>query len=198
MLPPLIYLGPISIFALACGCTLLLCGSISDVVGGRRMYLTGCLLQAVFTLACGLSKTGALFIVFRALGGVSASFCLPSVVGLINDTFPPGRKRNIAFSSMGGGQPIGFGLGIALGGIIADSLGWQWGFYISSIIAGLVWALSIWQMPQSSQALSWGIWQRLKDEIDWVGIAIASTSLGMLSYVLACVIGTHVLEGGQC
>jgi MFS family permease len=103
-------------------------------------------------------------------------------------------KRNIAFASMGGGQPVGFGLGTTLGGIIADKLGWQWGFYISSIIAGLVWALSIWQMPQSSQALSWRMWQRLKDEIDWVGIAIASISLGMLSYVLACGISSPVLE----
>lgn len=151
------------------------------------MYLTGCLLQVVFTLACGLSKTSTQLVVFRALSGIAASFCLPSVVALINDTFPPGPRRNMAFASMGGGQPVGFGLGITLGGIIADKLGWQWSFYISSIVAGLVWILSVWQVPQSGQKLSWGMWQRVKDEIDWVGIAIASTSLAMLSYVLASV-----------
>ncbi|KFY50429.1 hypothetical protein V496_09338 [Pseudogymnoascus sp. VKM F-4515 (FW-2607)] len=46
-------LWPASVSALACGCTLLLSGSIADVAGGRRIYLLGVFLMAVTTVACG-------------------------------------------------------------------------------------------------------------------------------------------------
>lgn len=51
-------LWPASIYALAAGCTLLVFGSVADVVGGKRMWLTGTGLHIVFTLACGLCRTG--------------------------------------------------------------------------------------------------------------------------------------------
>lgn len=111
-------------YALTCGCTLLVLGSIADVVGSRIMYLTGCVLQSIFTLACGLARNGLQLILFRALAGIAISFCLPSAVSIITNTFPPGQRRNISFASMGAGQPVGFTIGLALGGVFSDSIGW--------------------------------------------------------------------------
>ena len=149
------------------------------------MYLLGCLLQCVFTLGCGLSKTATQLIVFRGFSGVAASFCLPSAVSLINHTFPPGQRRSFAFASMGGGQPIGFGLGLTLGGVFAGTIGWQWGFYMASIVNFLALLLAAWQLPRNLENLPPASLQRLVSEIDWVGALFASTSLAMLSYVLA-------------
>ena len=70
------------------------------------MYLLGCLLQCVFTLGCGLTKTTTQLIVFRGFSGVAASFCLPSAVSFINHTFPPGQRRSFAFASMGGSVAV--------------------------------------------------------------------------------------------
>ena len=187
-IPPGLALWPVSINALTCGCTLLLCGTLSDVLGSRLMYLTGCFLQALFTLSCGLarlSSSSTQLIVFRALGGIAASFCLPSAVSLINQTFPPGPRRNAAFAAMGGGQPIGFGFGITLGGVITDRLGWQWGFYFTSVFGALVLGFSWWQLPSIEEKREGKVWSRVKAEIDWVGVGIASSSLALLSYVLA-------------
>ena len=108
---------PASIYSLTCGCTLLLLGSVTDVVGSRLMYLLGCFLQCAFTLACGLSKTATQLIVFRGFSGVAASFCLPSTVSIINNAFPAGRRRSLTFASMGGGLNFGFGIGLTLGGV---------------------------------------------------------------------------------
>lgn len=66
------------------------------------MYLVGSMLQSAFTLGCGLATTGTQLILFRALAGVAISFCLPSAVSIITQTFPSGKRRNIAFASMGG------------------------------------------------------------------------------------------------
>ncbi len=86
---------------------------------------------------------------------------------------------------MGGGQPVGFGLGLALGGVLAGTIGWEWGFYIAGIINFMVLGPAAWQLPRNVENAPPVSWQRLVDEIDWVGALIASTSLAMLSYVLA-------------
>jgi MFS family permease len=175
---------PVSIYALTCGCTLLLLGSVSDVVGSRPMYLTGCVLQSGFTLACGLSQTGTQLIVFRAFAGVAISFCLPSAVSIITSTFPEGKGRNVAFASMGGGQPIGFSLGLVLGGVFADTIGWRWAFHLCAIINTIVFAVAFFGLPKLAEKQTQVLY-RLKTEIDWVGIALGSTSLALLSYCFA-------------
>ncbi|KAF2802029.1 uncharacterized protein BDZ99DRAFT_429276 [Mytilinidion resinicola] len=188
-LDPSLLLWPVSIYALTCGCTLLILGSVTDVVGSRIMYLIGCLLQSAFTLACGLSRTGTQLIVFRALAGVAISFCLPSAVSIITSTFPEGKRRNIAFASMGGGQPIGFSLGLTLGGVLSDSIGWRWGFYIAAIINTVIFGLAVYGLPRNIDSQEPITWTRLSSDIDWIGALISSASLAMLSYAFASITG---------
>ncbi|KAL5392655.1 hypothetical protein DPSP01_000359 [Paraphaeosphaeria sporulosa] len=183
-IPASLLLWPISIYALACGCTLLLLGSVADVVGSRPMYLTGCVLQSAFTLACGLAQTATQLIVFRALAGVAISFCLPSAVSIITSTFPEGKSRNLAFASMGGGQPIGFSVGLTLGGILSNTIGWRWGFHIAAIINSVVFVIGLFGLPKVDTAQG-DVWKRLRTEIDWIGIMIGAASLAMLSYSFA-------------
>ncbi|KAF2730080.1 MFS general substrate transporter [Polyplosphaeria fusca] len=183
-------LWPISIYALTCGCTLLLLGSVADVVGSRPMYLTGCVLQSVFTLACGLAQTGMQLIVFRAFAGIAISFCLPSAVSIITSTFPEGKSRNIAFASMGGGQPIGFALGLTLGGVFSDTIGWRWGFHIAAILNTVILVVGFVGLPRGIDHRAPDMWKRLIHEIDWVGSVIASVSLAMLSYSFAAITGS--------
>ncbi|KAH6643991.1 major facilitator superfamily domain-containing protein [Boeremia exigua] len=185
-LGPDILLWPISIYALTCGCTLLLFGSIADVVGSRPMYLIGCFLQAGFTLACGLAETSTQIIVFRGFAGIAISFCLPSAVSIITSTFPQGKSRNIAFASMGGGQPIGFSIGLVLGGVFAETIGWRWAFHISAIINSVVFAVAAVGLPKVPNEQE-GVWSRLKNDIDWIGISIGSAAIALLSFCFSVI-----------
>jgi MFS family permease len=168
------------VYSLTCGCTLLLLGSIADAVGSRPVYLAGCLFQTAFTLACGLSRTSAQIIIFRGFGGVASSFLLPSAVSIVSETFPDGKQRNMAFAFLGGSQPVGFALGLLLGGL-SNAIGWRWGFYLASIVSGGIFALAFWALPQREQKRS-DLWAHLKHGIDWIGIVIGSASVGLLSY----------------
>ena len=168
-------------YSLTCGCTLLLLGSIADAVGSRPMYLAGCLFQTAFTLACGLSRTSTQIIVFRGLGGVASSFLLPSAVSIVSETFPDGKRRNMAFALLGGSQPVGFSIGLLIGGLLSNSIGWRWGFYLTSIVSGSIFALAFWTLPQVEHRRP-NLWAHIKNEIDWIGILIGSTSVGLLSY----------------
>lgn len=90
---------------------------------------------------------------------------------------------------------IGFAVGLALGGVLTDSIGWQWGFYISAIFDTAIFAIALWGLPNSIDSPADGVgaadltwsqkWSQMVNEIDWVGALIASASLAMLSYVFA-------------
>ena len=99
--------------------------------------------------------------------------------------FEVGQERNVAFSMMGGAQPVGFGIGLVLGGVFAGTSGWQWGFFFASIINFAMLVLSAWQLPSTVQAHKERILSRLASDIDWLGLVLASGFLAMLSYVIA-------------
>lgn len=148
------------------------------------MYLIGTFLQTVITLACGLSKTSTQMIVFRAFAGIAISFCLPSAVSLITTYFPTGRRRNLAFGAMGGGQPLGYVVGLVIGGTLTDAIGWQAGFYLAAGINAVLFVLALFGMPRVNRPTGNSL-ARLKSEVDWVGALILSTALAMLLYVFA-------------
>lgn len=181
-------LWPASVNALACGCTLLLSGSIADVVGGRKIYLIGCFLLTVTTIACGACKTGIQLILFRAAQGLAVSLCAPSSVILITSNIPTGTYRNTAFACLGAGQPVGFSIGLVLGGVFVQGIGWRYGYYIGAILTFIVFIISIFSVPADSttesQSFAMAL-RRMRTEIDWVGCLLLSTSLGMFSYVLS-------------
>lgn len=190
---PGLQLWPASAFALACGCTLLLCATAADLLGCRRVCLLGALLQAGSALGAGLSTTPTQLIALRAFAGVAASLCLPSAAGIVSRAFPGDsrpRSRTAAFSAMGGGQAVGFGLGLVLGGIFSGSVGWRWGFHATSILNIVVLAIALWALPASvddDAPLGRATLTRMQKELDWVGALVISTSLALLSYVLAVV-----------
>lgn len=170
-LGPDLLFWPSSIQALTCGCTLLLSGSVADAIGARHMYIAGTVLQTAFVLGCGLSRNALEITIFRGLSGVAASFCLPSAVSIITGSFT-GQRRNVAFAFMGGGQPAGFVIGLVFGGILTDFASWRIGFYASSVVTAMTFALILWGLPSpASDTLesTWKQrWQQITHEIDWV------------------------------
>ena len=178
-------LWPASIYALAAGCLLLIFGAVADVVGAKLLWVTGSFLYIVFTVAVGLSQTGVQIILFRTFLGIAISMCLPTTVSLITNTFPKGTWRNNAFAANGMGQPLGYAVGLVLGGVFTDTVGWRWSFYSIAIINSLFSISALFVLPSVYRA-STKTWQRrLIEDIDWVGACVLSVSLGILLYVLA-------------
>lgn len=178
-------LWPASVYALSAGCLLLIFGAVADVVGAKLVWVTGSFLYVAFTVAVGLSKTGVQIILFRTFLGIAIAMCLPTAVSLITNTFPKGKWRNIAFASNGMGQPLGYSVGLLVGGVFTDTIGWRWSFFVSAIINFTISMSAIWVLP-SVHRPSEKTWnRRLIEDIDWVGAVLLSTALGLLLYVLA-------------
>jgi MFS family permease len=173
---------PTSIISLTCGSSLLLAGSFSDIVGGSTAYILGSSLQILFALGCGVSRSGTQLILFRGLGGIATALCLSSAVSIIDTVFPGGRRRNLAFASMGGGQPAGFGIGVTLGGVCAGTIGWRWGFRITCLLNLAVLIVASLHLPRKKSSITW---RRMLLEVDWIGSLLLTSSFAMLLYVLS-------------
>ena len=187
-LPPGLLLWPASISNLVSGCTLLLAGSFTDVFSSRSMYLLGSCILCAFVLGSGLARTGTQFIVFRGLTGLALSLSLPSGVAITTASFERGKRRNLAFTCLGGAQPLGFSIGLVGGGALVDKIGWQYAFLIAPIGPALAVVLGWRNLPQSRSRISSGkVFLELASTIDWIGAGLATAALALLSYVLAVV-----------
>lgn len=146
----------------------------------------GCFLLGWLIIGCGLAKTGIELIMFRALQGIAVSLCLPTSVAIIADAVPTGRKRNIGFSCLGLVQPLGFSVGLVLGGVFLERGGWRLGWYLCGGATLVLIFVNIWALPPD-RIVEGSKFKRLKTEIDWVGALLASSCLALLSYVFAWV-----------
>ncbi|KAJ5333014.1 uncharacterized protein N7506_006797 [Penicillium brevicompactum] len=180
-------LWPASVYSLANGCCLLLAGSMADFLGNRVINLTGCFLLGTFILACGVSQTGIQIILFRTFQGIATSMCLPTAFSILTDAMPTGKRRNIGFACLGLGQPLGFSMGLVLGGLFqGSSLGWRFGYYLCAGISMVLTIVNFFKLPKDAQREPFS-WRRLRSEIDWIGIVLSSSCLGIISYVFATI-----------
>ena len=107
-------------------------------------------------------------------------------MSLLTLYLPIGKRRNMGFACVGAGQPLGFALGLFLGGYFVDSVGWRYAWYMSAGVAMAVLVASLFGLPKyAADGKHSGRRQTIAKDIDWIGAVLSSACLGMLSYVLA-------------
>ncbi len=121
----------VSAYALTFGGFLLLGGRMGDLRGRRRLFMAGLLLFSIFSLLCGLSQTSGMLIAARALQGAAAAVLAPSVFSITAVTFAEGSERNKALGILGGIAGSGAAIGVLLGGVLTEYVGWQWIFFVN-------------------------------------------------------------------
>ncbi|HSV68377.1 MAG TPA: MFS transporter [Mycobacteriales bacterium] len=128
-----------SLYVLLFGGLLLLGGRLTDVVGRRRVLLSGIVLFTAGSLLAGLAHSQAQLLSARAIQGIAAACVSPAALSILVTTFTDLKERNKAFGIWGTVIGIGASIGTLLGGAIVD-IGWRWAFYINVPI-GVVLAL---------------------------------------------------------
>jgi EmrB/QacA subfamily drug resistance transporter len=118
-------------YSLAFGGLLLLGGRAGDILGRRRVFLTGIAVFTLASLGAGLATSPALLIAARALQGVGGAIASPASLALIVSAFPEGRGRNRAMGLYAGIASGGASLGLVLGGLITQWASWRWVFFIN-------------------------------------------------------------------
>jgi EmrB/QacA subfamily drug resistance transporter len=121
----------LSAYALTFGGLLLLGGRAADLLGRRRLFMTGVLLFTAASLICGLAWSPAALLAARVVQGAGAAIMTPSALSIISTTFPEGSERNKALGIWGALGGIGATAAWLIGGPLVDGPGWEWIFFIN-------------------------------------------------------------------
>ncbi|KAJ5357887.1 hypothetical protein N7541_005045 [Penicillium brevicompactum] len=185
-LSPGVELWPMSIYYLAQGCTFLLAGSLTDILGSRRMFLYGCTLQALCHAASGVSKSGVQLITFRALAGVAYPMCFVSAMNIHRNSLPAGRLYDFAVFCAKSSQYIGSAVGMILSGMCSVSTNWRSGFFLAATLSAITLLLSTRAIPRQVAPQHFSS-TKLIENIDWAGTLLASLLMMLLFTALAYV-----------
>ncbi len=133
-------------YVLTFGGLLLLGGRLGDLLGRRRMLVTGVLVFAAASMACGLANSQGLLVAARMVQGVGGALMAPAALSTIATTFAGGKDRNTAMGVYGAVSGIAGAAGVSLGGVLAQGPGWRWVFFVNPpicllIIVGAYWLL---------------------------------------------------------
>ncbi|MFJ3095725.1 MFS transporter [Streptomyces hydrogenans] len=128
----------VTAFALPSGGFLLLFGRIGDLYGRKKLFLTGLAVFGAASVLATLAWSPAVFLAARALQGVGAAAIVPTGMSLLTTTFPEGPLRDRALGISGTLLSLGFTIGMVLGGVMTDTLGWRSTMGLLALFSALV------------------------------------------------------------
>jgi len=103
---------------------LMLGGRAADLLGRRRVFLSGVGLFAIASLLCAVADSRGLLVGGRALQGIGGAVMSPATLAIITTSFAEGAERNRALGVWGAMAGLGGSSGALLGGVLTDGLGW--------------------------------------------------------------------------
>src|SRR5689334_14527996 len=113
------------------GGLLLLGGRAADLVGRRRVLVTGTAVFAVCSLAGGLAPTATTLVAARVAQGVGAALMAPAGLSILTTTFHEGRDRTRALGVWGAMSGVAAAAGVFLGGVLSQGPGWRWVLFVN-------------------------------------------------------------------
>jgi EmrB/QacA subfamily drug resistance transporter len=135
-----------SSYLLGYAVVLLVAGRLGDRFGTKNLYLIGLVTFTLASLWCGLSGSAAMLIAARVVQGVGAGVLTPQTLSTITRIFPP-ERRGAAMSVWGATAGVASLVGPLAGGVLVDSLGWEWIFFVNLPIGVVGVALAVWLVP---------------------------------------------------
>ena len=167
----------ITAYAITFGGFLLLGGRAADLLGRRRMFMSGIALFSAASLVCGLASTMGVLIAARAVQGIGAAIISPATLSIITTTFEEGAERNKALGIWGAMAGSGAAAGVLFGGILTKYAGWEWIFFVNVPVGALVLVLTRAVVRESRIPGMHGF--------DFPGAATVTSSLALLVYAIS-------------
>jgi EmrB/QacA subfamily drug resistance transporter len=165
----------VSTYTLTFAAMLLPAGTLSDLVGRKRMLVAGLALFTVASALCGLAASDSMLNCARALQGAGASLQTSAALATLSHEFS-GSERNRAFSFWGSVIGIAIMLGPLAGGVITAYLGWRWAFFVNLPIGAVMIALTLHVIEDSKDPDA--------NQLDVAGVLTFSGFLALLTFAL--------------
>jgi EmrB/QacA subfamily drug resistance transporter len=168
----------VTAYELAYGGFLLLGGRAADLLGRRRVIVTG---LAVFTgasLGASLAGSEAVLIAMRATQGLGAALFLPAALSTVRNMFTEGAERNKALGIWGALAALGATAGLVFGGLLTRFAGWQYIFWLNVPVGAIALLLIRRVVPETRSDTT-------RRRYDPLGAVTVTGALVLLAYAIA-------------
>jgi EmrB/QacA subfamily drug resistance transporter len=163
----------ISVYMLALGAFMVPAGRIGDIFGRRRALLAGVALFGVASALCALAPSDGLVIAFRALQGIGAALIFPVSVSVLTNAFPSARASH-AIGLAYGIAGLGNAAGPLIGGLLTETIGWRWIFWLNVPLTLVVLAIAARFITESFD-------ESAPRRIDVAGLALITVGIGLFT-----------------
>jgi EmrB/QacA subfamily drug resistance transporter len=172
----------VNAYLIAFGGLLLLAGRIGDLVGQRRVFLTG---LAVFTgasLLCAVAQSQGMLIGARFIQGAGGAIASAVILGMIVTMFPEPREQAKAIGVYSFVASAGASIGLLAGGILTEAINWHWIFFVNVPIGIALALLAL----------------RLVDDREGIGLDKGADVPGAVLLTAGLMLGVYtLLEAGE-
>src|SRR4051812_5606243 len=121
----------VNAYVLTFGGFLLLGGRMADLLGRRRVFMSGLVLFALASLLGGFAQSDSWLIAARAVQGLGAALLSPAALSIVTTTFRDGSERNKALGVWGAVAGSDGAAGVLLGGVLTEYIGWEWVLWVN-------------------------------------------------------------------
>ena len=167
----------VNAYLIAYGGFLLLAGRLGDLMGRKRIFLTGLAMFTAASVLCGLSFSQPMLIAARFLQGLGGAVGTAVILGMVVTMFPEPAERARAMGIFAFIASAGASIGLIAGGLITQSVSWHW-IFIVNLPIGLITAIVAWRLLESEPGLG------LSEGADVVGAFLVTTALVLGVYAI--------------
>ena len=151
--------------------TVITVGRLGDLFGRRRFYASGFLIFVFSSALCGAAQSAWQIILFRGLQAIGGAMISANGRAVASIAFPGNQRgKAMGFASMA--FHVGFLTGPTLGGILIDTVGWRWIFYLNLPVG-------IW-----GAYLAWKLLEESREETEKISVDFPGALLLMITYSL--------------
>src|SRR5438309_6897488 len=166
----------ITSYSLIFGSLLLFGGRAADLIGRRRMFLTGLVVFTASSLASATASTATALFAARAGQGLGAAMLSPAALAIIMTAFQ-GNQRAKALAAWGAVGGAGAAIGVLVGGLLTEFGDWRMIFYVNLPVAVALAIAATKIVPADTHKPRWR-------GLDLRGAMLATTSLGAIVFAI--------------
>jgi EmrB/QacA subfamily drug resistance transporter len=167
----------VNAYLIAFGGLLLLAGRLGDLIGRKRMFLTGLTVFTAASFLCGLALSQEMLVAARFIQGVGGAMTAAVILGMIVTMFPEPADRARAIGVYSFVASSGASLGLLLSGVLTQAINWHWVFFVN-IPIGVVTAILAIRLIDSDRGIG------LRAGADVVGAILITSALMLGVYTI--------------
>ena len=166
------YIWPFTSYMLSSTIAIILFGKLSDIYGRKHVLIAGIITFVVTSVMCGFATNMFQLIIFRGLQGIGGGILISLPFIVVGEIFSP-RERAKYMGILASVFGLADVLGPILGGVITDTFGWRWVFFVNvpvgiAAVTILLYSLPNFKLPE------------VKKVIDYSGIITFTLALSSL------------------